>query len=66
MRHRSVSVTAIVPQIGGRAWITGYAKYVLQDDDPFPEGFVMGDIWPAANAGSTAERLAAARRRRPD
>ena len=56
-------VPAIVPQIGGRAWITGYARYVLQDDDPFPEGFVMGDIWPAANAGSTAERLAAARRR---
>ena len=30
----------IVPRIGGRAWITGYARYVLQDDDPFPEGFV--------------------------
>ena len=56
---------AIVPRIGGRAWITGYARYVLQDDDPFPEGFVMGDIWPAANAGSTAERLAAARRASP-
>ena len=28
------------------------------------QGFVMGDIWPAANAGSTAERLAGARRRR--
>ena len=56
-------VQAIVPRIGGRAWITGYSRYVLQDDDPFPEGFVMGDIWPAANAGSTAERLAAARRR---
>jgi proline racemase len=55
---------AIVPRIGGRAWITGYARYVLQDDDPFPEGFVMGDIWPAANAGSTAERLATVRRRR--
>jgi proline racemase len=55
-------VTGIVPRIGGRAWITGYAKYVLQDDDPFPEGFMMGDIWPAANAGSTAERLAEARR----
>ena len=57
-------VPAIVPRIGGRAWITGYARYVLQDDDPFPQGFVMGDIWPAANAGSTAERLATARRRR--
>ena len=53
---------AIVPRIGGRAWITGHSHYVLQDDDPFPEGFMMGDIWPAANAGSTAERLAAARR----
>jgi len=56
------NLTAIVPRIGGRAWITGYARYVLQDDDPFPEGFVMGDIWPAAAAGSTAERLAEARR----
>ena len=65
-RPASGSVHAIVPRIGGRAWITGYATYVLQDDDPFPEGFVMGDIWPAADAGSIAERLAAARRRRPD
>jgi proline racemase len=54
--------TAIVPTIGGRAWITGYAQYVLQDDDPFPEGFTMGDIWPSANAGSDAARLSAQRR----
>jgi proline racemase len=58
-------LVGIVPRIGGRAWITGYARYVLQDDDPFPEGFMMGDIWPAANAGSTAEQLAEARRGRP-
>ena len=56
-------LSAIVPRIGGRAWITGYARYVLQDDDPFPEGFVMGDIWPAANAGSTAQGLSVATRR---
>ncbi len=56
-------VRAVVPRIGGRAWITGHAQYVLQDDDPFPEGFVMGDIWPSANAGSAAEHLSAARRR---
>jgi proline racemase len=48
---------AIVPQIGGRAWITGYARYVLADDDPFPEGFVVADIWPAAEAGSEAQAL---------
>jgi proline racemase len=53
---------AIVPRIGGRAWITGYARYVLQDDDPFPEGFTMGDIWPSANADSDAARLSAQRR----
>ena len=37
--------TAVVPTITGSAWITGYAKYVLDPDDPFPEGFTVGDIW---------------------
>jgi len=32
---------AIVPTITGRAWITGTAQYVLSDDDPFPEGFLV-------------------------
>jgi len=36
---------AVVPTISGRAWITGIANYVLQGDDPFPEGFTVGDIW---------------------
>ena len=36
---------AVVPTITGRAWITGTANYVLQEDDPFPEGFTVGDIW---------------------
>ena len=36
---------AVVPTITGRAWITGVAQYVLDDSDPFPEGFVVGDIW---------------------
>jgi len=36
---------AVVPTISGRAWITGIADYVLEDDDPFPEGFTIGDIW---------------------
>jgi proline racemase len=52
----------VVPRIGGRAFVTGYARYVLQDDDPFPEGFILGDIWPAANAGSDAAVLSAQRR----
>lgn len=36
---------AVVPTIEGRAWISGYATWVLQQDDPLPEGFRMGDIW---------------------
>ena len=36
---------AVVPTFGGQAWITGFAKYVLDDSDPFPEGFTVGDIW---------------------
>jgi proline racemase len=37
---------AVVPTISGRAWITGISQYVLEADDPFPEGFTVGDIWP--------------------
>jgi proline racemase len=36
---------AVVPTISGRAWITGFCQYVLEEDDPFPEGFTLGDIW---------------------
>jgi proline racemase len=33
---------AIVPEITGRAWITGMGQYLLADDDPFPAGFRLG------------------------
>lgn len=33
---------AVVPTITGRAWITGLATYLLDPDDPFPAGFLMG------------------------
>ncbi len=36
---------AVVPAISGRAWITGFAQYVVDPEDPFPEGFTVGDIW---------------------
>ena len=36
---------AVVPELSGRAWITGFAQYVLDAEDPFPEGFTVGDIW---------------------
>lgn len=34
-------VPAVIPTITGRAWITGMAQYLLDDDDPFPGGFVF-------------------------
>jgi proline racemase len=37
--------TAVVPTLSGEAWITGTAQYLLDPDDPFPEGFTVGDIW---------------------
>lgn len=36
---------AVVPTLSGRGWITGTANYMLEPDDPFPEGFTVGDIW---------------------
>jgi len=33
--------SAVVPTITGRAWITGTAQYLLDPDDPFPEGFLL-------------------------
>ena len=36
---------AVVPTIGGTAWITAMNQFVLDPDDPFPDGFTVGDIW---------------------
>ncbi len=41
---------AVVPTISGRAWITGLAHYVVDAEDPFPEGFTVGDIWSGGMA----------------
>ncbi len=32
---------AVVPEISGRAWITGTSNYLLDPGDPFPHGFVL-------------------------
>ncbi|MBS1860054.1 MAG: proline racemase family protein, partial [Acidobacteria bacterium] len=36
---------AVVPQISGQGWITGFAQYVLDPEDPFPAGFTVADLW---------------------
>ena len=49
VREARVGTTrAVVPTISGRAWITGFGQYVLDAEDPFPNGFTVGDIWPGA------------------
>jgi proline racemase len=34
-------ITAVVPTITGRAWVTGTAQYFLDPTDPFPTGFLL-------------------------
>ena len=53
MRETRVgSYRAVVPSLSGHAWITGFAQYVVDPDDPFPEGYTVGDIWGAGEASS--------------
>ncbi|ONI81161.1 proline racemase [Actinosynnema sp. ALI-1.44] len=35
------ALTAVVPTVTGRAWITGMAEYLLDPTDPFPTGFTL-------------------------
>lgn len=37
---------AIIPSIRGRAWITGTHQVMLDDTDPWPEGYRISDTWP--------------------
>ena len=36
---------AVLPEIIGRAWITGVHEYGLDPTDPFPEGYTLSDTW---------------------
>ncbi len=36
---------AIVPEISGRAWITGTHQHMLDPSDPWPEGYRLSDTW---------------------
>ncbi|MFZ2103483.1 MAG: proline racemase family protein, partial [Oricola sp.] len=39
---------AIVPEISGRAWVTGTRTELLDPADPWPEGYKLSDTWPGA------------------
>jgi proline racemase len=36
---------AVVPTIGGTAWITAINQLAVDPSDPYPNGFTVGDIW---------------------
>lgn len=38
---------AILPEISGRAWITGTHQHMLDPADPWPEGYKLSDTWGA-------------------
>ncbi|MBT8418525.1 MAG: proline racemase family protein, partial [Silicimonas sp.] len=38
---------AILPEISGRAWITGVHQHMLDPDDPWPGGYRLSDTWGA-------------------
>lgn len=40
--HTTVAgIPALIPAITGRAWVMGTAQWMLDPDDPFPEGFLV-------------------------
>ncbi len=39
---------AVIPQITGRAWISGTSQLLLDPDDPYPNGYKISDTWPNA------------------
>jgi proline racemase len=39
------AVPAIIPQVSGRAWLTGVSYYGVDPEDPFPEGYRLSDSW---------------------
>lgn len=46
--------SAVLPTVSGRGWITALAQYVLDDEDPFPQGYTLGDLWGPATPEPTA------------
>lgn len=38
---------AIIPEVTGRAWITGTHQVMLDPEDPWPGGYRLTDTWPS-------------------
>lgn len=44
---------AVLPEISGRAWITGMHQHMLDPDDPWPRGYRLSDTWGARSGGAS-------------
>jgi proline racemase len=42
---KAVEVPAVIPEVSGRAWLTGVSHYGVDPEDPFPEGYRLSDTW---------------------
>jgi proline racemase len=40
-------LAAVLPEISGRAWITGIHQHMLDPSDPWPQGYRLSDTWGA-------------------
>ncbi len=47
---------AIIPTIEGRAWITGFHHYCVDDSDPYPNGFLVPDTFGGSELMGALER----------
>ncbi len=55
-------VAAVIPEITGRAWITGMGQYLLDAEDPFPAGFALLGKRRGPHGSPARARLAARRK----
>ncbi|MFN3207932.1 MAG: trans-3-hydroxy-L-proline dehydratase [Roseovarius sp.] len=40
-------LSAILPEISGRGWITGFHQHMQDPSDPWPQGYRLSDTWGA-------------------
>ena len=48
--NRVGECTTIIPQITGRAWITGQHIYMVDPEDPWQTGYRLSDTWGVSGA----------------
>jgi proline racemase len=39
------ALDAVIPEVSGRAWLTGVSYYGVDPEDPFPNGYRLNDTW---------------------